>query len=70
MAPFSVSFDNPFRMNLHVFEGNMRSRSYALTPQDVDYNPFMAELQEVFETFALNGEVVEPQETQIYLGSF
>lgn len=65
-----VSFDNPFRMNLHVFEGNMRSRSYALTPQDVDYNPFMAELQEVFETFALNGEVVEPQETQIYLGSF
>ena len=65
-----VSFDNPFRMNLHVFEGNMRSRSYALTLQDVDYNPFMAELQEVFETFASNGEVVEPQETQIYLGSF
>ena len=65
-----ISFDNPFAMDLHTFEGNMRSRSYALTAQDSDYYKFMAELRAVFERHAESGIVIEPQQTQIYLGIF
>ena len=65
-----VAFDNPFVMDEEAFEGNIRSRSYALAPQDRDYADFMAELQDVFTEYAQNGLVTEPQETQIYLGSF
>ena len=65
-----VTFDNPFVMDLECFEGNMRSRSYALTPQDEQYDDFMAELRTVFEQYSQKGAVVEPQETRIFLGSF
>ena len=65
-----ATFDNPFTMDSTTFEGNTRSRSYALMPGDRDYPEFMAELRSVFEKYAVNGSVVEPQETQIYLGSF
>ena len=65
-----VSFDNPFVMDLECFEGNMRSRSYALPPTDSDYEKFMSELKSVFDRFSENGIVTEPQQTQIYLGCF
>ena len=65
-----VSFDNPFAMTLPVFEGNMRSRSYALAPGDREFSGFTAELRAVFERHAENGVVIEPQETRIYFGSF
>ena len=65
-----VSFDNPFAMDIDTFEGNMRSRSYALTAGDEGYENFMAELRAEFNRFAENGIVTEPQETQIYLGNF
>lgn len=65
-----VSFNNPFTMDMRTFEGNMRSRSYALTPDDADYGKFTAELRAVFEKYAVDGLVTEPQETQIYFGSF
>ena len=65
-----VSFPNPFGMDLEIFEGNMRSRSYALKQDHKDHEKFMAELRIVFEAFAVNGIVTEPQETQIYLGTF
>lgn len=65
-----VSFDNPFTMDMEIFEGNMRSRSYALTPEDDGYGAFMTELRTVFDRFAQNGLVTEPQETQIYFGRF
>ena len=66
----AVAFDNPFVMDEEAFEGNIRSRSYALAPQDAGYGDFMAELRNVFNKYAENGTVTEPQETQIYLGSF
>jgi ubiquinone/menaquinone biosynthesis C-methylase UbiE len=65
-----VSFSNPFVMDFCAFEGNMRSRSYSLLPQDSEYECFMAELKGVFESYSVNNVVIEPQETQIYLGSF
>ncbi|MBO5924239.1 MAG: methyltransferase domain-containing protein, partial [Lentisphaeria bacterium] len=65
-----VSFNNPFVMDKETFEGNIRSRSYALAPQDAGYGDFMAELRNVFNKYAENGTVTEPQATQIYLGSF
>ena len=65
-----ISFANPFEMDLEIFEGNMRSRSYALTPADPAYADFSAELRSVFEQYAVNGTVTEPQETQIYFGRF
>ena len=65
-----AAFDNPFTMDSTTFEGNTRSRSYALMPGDRDYPEFMAELRSVFEKYAVSGSVVEPQENQIYLGSF
>ena len=65
-----VSFDNPFTMDKETFEGNIRSRSYALAPGDNDYTSFMNELRGVFEKYAIGNKVTEPQETQIYLGSF
>ena len=65
-----VSFANPFTMDLTVFEGNMRSRSYALLPTECGYEKFMAELRSLFASHAENGFVTEPQETQIYLGTF
>ena len=65
-----VSFDNPFIMDRECFEGNMRSRSYALTPSDCNYEKFMSELSCLFDRFSENGTVTEPQQTQIYLGSF
>ena len=65
-----ISFSNPFVMDFCAFEGNMRSRSYSLLPQDDEYECFMAELKGVFERYSINNAVVEPQETQIYLGSF
>ena len=65
-----VAFDNPFAMDRQIFEGNMRSRSYALTAQDSDYYKFMAELRAVFERHAERGIVIETQQTQIYLGIF
>ena len=65
-----VTFDNPFVMDKRIFEGNMRSRSYTLTPEDSNYCDFMQELQELFERHAVNGVVTELQAAQIYLGSF
>ena len=65
-----ISFANPFAMDILTFEGNMRSRSYALTPEDADYEFFMTELRDVFERHAINGIVNEMQETQIYFGCF
>ncbi len=65
-----IAFDNPFIMDLRVFEGNMRSRSYALGTQESDYCKFMAELRTLFECYAENGIVAAPQQTQIYLGIF
>ena len=58
------------KSSLEIFEGNMRSRSYALTPDDPAYADFSAELRSVFEQYAVNGIVTDPQETQIYLGRF
>lgn len=65
-----ASFDNPFVMDQETFEGNMRSRSYALKPDHPDYPEFITELRAVFEKFSVNGTVTEPQETQIFLGEF
>ena len=65
-----ASFDNPFAMDQETFEGNMRSRSYALLPDHPDYPEFMAEQRAVFAKFATDGTVTEPQETQIFLGEF
>ena len=65
-----VSFDNPFAMDRRSFEGNIRSRSYALTPADAEYDNFMAEQASVFNRHAVNGTVTEMQETQIYFGNF
>ena len=57
-------------MDLRTFEGNMRSRSYALAPCDGKYVEFMQELRTLFEMHAQDGIVIEPQITQIYLGCF
>lgn len=65
-----ASFANPFVMDSETFEGNMRSRSYALPSDHPDYPEFIAELRAVFEKFSVNGTVTEPQETQIFLGEF
>lgn len=65
-----VTFDNPFTMDLPTFEGNIRSRSYALAPGDCRYEEFMEKERAVFDRFAVNGTVTELQETQIFLGSF
>lgn len=66
----TASFSNPFVMDLKTFDGNMRSRSYALASDHADYGRFMEDLHAVFEKYAVNGVVTEPQETQIYLGEF
>ena len=65
-----ASFSNPFVMDLETFEGNMRSRSYAIGAEHPDYPAFMTELRAVFEQYAVDGRVTEQQETQIYLGEF
>ena len=65
-----ASFPNPFVMDQEMFEGNVRSRSYALPPEHSGYEKFMAELRLVFERYAVNGSVTENQMTQIYLGEF
>lgn len=65
-----VAFDNPFKMDRCTFEGNIRSRSYALTPEHPDCDRFMAEQRAVFDRHAAGGFVIEPQETQIYFGNF
>lgn len=65
-----ASFNNPFPMTQDIFEGNMRSRSYTLYANHSDYADFMKELRSVFDKYAINGVVTEPQETQIYLGTF
>ena len=65
-----VSFSNPFAMDLETFEGNMRSRSYSIGMEHPAYPEFIQELRSVFEHYAVNGIVTEPQETQIYLGGF
>ena len=64
-----TSFRNDFQMDLEIFEGNIRSRSYALMPGDKHYQEFIAEIRTVFQHHARNGIVIEPQETQIYLGT-
>ena len=64
-----VEFDNPFLMDKATFEGNMRSRSYALQPNEDNYEAFTAELQKVFADFAVDNKVCEEQKTQIYLGT-
>lgn len=65
-----VSFPNPFTMDLEIYLGNMRSRSYSLKPDDAEYENFMAELRLIFDRFSENGMITELQETQIYLGEF
>ena len=65
-----ISFDNPFAMDKETFEGNIRSRSYALAPDDPVYENFMAELDTVFDLYAQNNIVIEPQKTEIFLGIF
>ena len=65
-----ISFPNPFAMTREIFAGNIRSRSYALTAEDRDFLSFQQELEGVFEKYAVNGQVTENQETQIFLGSF
>ena len=64
------NFPNDFIMDKKVFEGNMRSRSYAPHPGEDGYDMFMEELGKVFEKFSVNGVVVDKMETQIYLGAF
>ena len=66
----AVSFPNPFEMDLSVFEGNMRSRSYTPAADQPEYADFMKELRRVFEQYAENNVVVEPIETTVYLGRF
>lgn len=66
----TVVFDNPFVMDEATFAGNIRSRSYALRPDDSNYDIFMEKLNAVFHKYAKNGVVTEPISTQIYLGSF
>lgn len=63
-----LAFDNPFSMDKETFEGNIRSRSYALAPENPAYENFMAELDAVFDFYAQNGIVTEPQKTEIYFG--
>ena len=65
-----ASFDNPFVMDRETFEGNMRSRSYAIASDHPDHQDFMTELHSVFERYAVNNVVIEQQATQIYLGKF
>lgn len=65
-----VSFANPFIMERTAFLGNMRSRSYALTPADREYPDYIRELEALFNEFSSNGKVTEQLETQIFLGSF
>ena len=65
-----VSFANPFTMDLAAFQGNIRSRSYALTPDNREYPAYMKELETLFHKFACDGKVTEQLETQIFLGSF
>ena len=65
-----VSFSNPFVMDLETFEGNMRSRSYAIAPEHPDHPEFMTALRAVFDHHAVGGMVTELQETQIFLGEF
>lgn len=66
----TASFSNPFVMDQEIFEGNMRSRSYILPPDHPDYENLMAELRALFEKYAQNNVVTEPQKTEIFLGRF
>ena len=66
----TVSFSNPFVMDLQAFEGNIRSRSYALLPDNKEYISFMTELRTVFDKFSSHGVVTELLETKIDLGRF
>ena len=63
-----AEFPNPFKMDQQIFAGNMRSRSYILSPEDKDHDVFWTALNEVFEKHSTNGTVTDFQQTTIYLG--
>ncbi len=65
-----VEFDNPFAMDYDSFIGNIRSRSYAILPNEKHYDDFIKECGRVFNKYAVDGLVVENQKTTIYLGRF
>lgn len=65
-----AEFDNPFVMDYNAFIGNIRSRSYAIMPDDEKYDAFIKECGRVFDEYSIDGSVVESQKTTIYLGIF
>lgn len=64
------STPNCLVMTQEQFISNALSRSYAPKKEDAVYGEYLANLQNIFREYALNGTVTEEYKTEIFLGSF
>lgn len=60
------SYEQQF--DLEGFIGRLRSTSYALIPDQPDFNNMISDAVELFNRYQANGQVLFPYRTKLYLG--
>lgn len=64
----TLSFTHEIYQNFNSIKGGALSASFTPKPDEVNYKPFLLELQEVFEKFQSEGKVLTAFQTICYLG--
>lgn len=64
-----TEYDNPLCYDRDKFISRSLSSSYSLKPQDARYMEYINELETLFEEYAINGGVITPNKTIVYMGS-
>lgn len=62
----TLRFPNPIYYDKNRFIGRALSSSYSLTESDEHFEVYLADLEALFDRFALDGVITEAQETVLY----
>lgn len=62
------TFDNPQKMDFQGLRGRVLSASYGPLPGHEKHEPMMAALRDLFATFAEEGSLTMPYQTEVYWG--
>lgn len=64
----SKVFKNPLRYDKQQFIGRLLSSSYALKPDDENYEPYVEAIEILFNKYSVNGFLDYPNNTECYIG--
>lgn len=65
----TAQFDNPQAMDWPALRGRFLSSSYAPAEGDPKHKEYISRLEELFQKYAIGGQVVFEQQTMVYFGS-